>query len=72
MTRYIVTQEYESAEFGWIVYPDEVYEDGFAEPDLVAQLVSAGVLVPEGAESFSADLDDLDLDAFDDDEEPVG
>lgn len=48
MTDYTVQTEYVSAEFGWAVYPGDVLVDGDIEPDLMAQLVASGVVVPEG------------------------
>jgi hypothetical protein len=46
---YEVTREYHNHEFGFWLYPGDILDDGSLEPDLMAQLLSDGVLA-EGVE----------------------
>jgi len=45
---YEVTREYHNHEFEFSLYPGDVLYDVNLEPDLIAQLLSNGILVLEG------------------------
>lgn len=47
---YKVTREYHNQEFDFDLYPGDVLYNGSLEPDLMAQLLSDGVLVADGVE----------------------
>ena len=56
---YTVDQEYYNAEFDFYLYPGDVLVDGDLEPDLMANLQVAGVLVADGAEVVALEADDV-------------
>jgi len=59
---YRVEQEYYNQEFDFVIYPDETYSDGEIEPDLVANLIVAGVLTPIGGPDVEPEEEEEDED----------
>lgn len=71
--RYTVVRDYYVAEFDVRLLAGDVIQDGQGEPDLVAELVSSGVLEPEyiPAQEFFDDEDLIDDDDDIDEEDLI-